>query len=170
MKLSELLNQRDCYTEDPESGNIYPKEGFVFHIDQWKFQRSFILNDNGKYYFNYGHYNDYKHTITESDEIKIIPDPLLIDCSVRFVTDHSDRWYIQGPNKKEILPANDDLEDNLNEFLWTKFQASNIDYSHGKGKINFKIHLLSTFDETMFNLIEFGIVNQENFQIWLDNK
>jgi hypothetical protein len=167
MKISELLQHHELYSEDPENGNIHPKEGFVFHISQFKFQRELESVGDG-YCIWYGNNNDYKHTIKEDEEIEIIVDPLLIDCSVRITTSHTDYFYIHSKDKNYCLGKFCD-DKTVIEFLYNKFQATDIDYDYNRSTITFKVHLLCTFDETMFNLIEFGLITQEQFLIWLDN-
>jgi hypothetical protein len=170
MNLTEFLKHRELYTEDPENGNIHPKEGFVFQVGQFKFQREIESKSNGGYCNWYGRCNDYKYTIKETDEIEIIVDPLLIDCSVRITTNHTDKWYIHGSDKKEALAVIDDsMDETVIEFLYNKFHATDIDYSYSRSTITFKIHLLCVFEERMFNLIEFGLITQEQFIIWLKN-
>lgn len=166
MKLNELLKRRELYTEDPESGNIYPKENTVFIIDGYLGEFTELYNDDkGRFYFTYGHYDDYKHIINDEDDIIVEKDSMVVDCSMRITTNHSDTFYLHGKYNKIYLGY--DANETIIETLVSKFSASSIDYTYDKWKVSFQVNLRGVFDDHMFNLIECGLVTTEQFELWL---
>jgi hypothetical protein len=167
MKINELLQNKDLYRECPDEGTLYPQDGYVFRLDEWKTDYLWFYATLDDRYYVVITSDGMKFTIKEDTEIHIVKDIMEVECQLTMKQDHNDQWFFYKERKFVFGYCHDpDIELKLIESLVDLFQAKNIDILYKYNQIEFNVNLRGCFEDTVYDLVSFGLISKEQFVSW----